>query len=263
MSDLTAAGFAWVFLSVVSTICIAIGFYLPYWLVGAISLNGKRNIVYFGAFRRCNYPVFDQILKHFRIENRCGRYATFADIPSIYWQIATVSIGFGCALSLVLSLLLIPSCCFKHILSRNSAILVGLLQVVAAIAVSSGCVIYPLGWDNREVRDACGSRSNPYVLGECQLGWAYACMLSGAALTLLCGVLSICSIKESNYYTRHDHIENHYDRDDYNTRCSNHFRSNSFIDSRTLIEHRNGRNSDSGSQKWQITLNSRHKAEPV
>ena len=87
-------------------------------------------------------------------------------------------------------------------------------------------------------------------------------MLSGAAMTLLCGLLSICSIKETISYTRQDRIES-YERGDYNTRCSSHRRSNSFIDSKTLIGHKNGRNSDNGSQKWQISLNSRHKAEPV
>uniref|UniRef100_A0A914EF79 Uncharacterized protein n=1 Tax=Acrobeloides nanus TaxID=290746 RepID=A0A914EF79_9BILA len=195
-TGLSVLGYWWVCLSILATSCVVVGFYIPHWIIGAINLNGRKNSVYFGSFRRCNYPIFDQTIKHFRMEFLCGRYSSFSDIPSIYWQIASISIGCGCVLAVVVVFMLIPSCCIKHIVSKNSSILFGLIQVVAAVGISSGCVIYPLGWDNPEIRDACGTYSGRYLLGECQLGWAYISMLTGSALLLVCGGLSICGGRE-------------------------------------------------------------------
>lgn len=61
----------------------------------------------------------------------CGIYSNFQDIPSIFWQFASVSIGIGCFLSLSLILILIPACCFKNIATKSSSVLIGLFQVVS------------------------------------------------------------------------------------------------------------------------------------
>uniref|UniRef100_A0A914Y2T7 Uncharacterized protein n=1 Tax=Panagrolaimus superbus TaxID=310955 RepID=A0A914Y2T7_9BILA len=176
--------------------------------------------------------LFEDELKQFRIEELCGRYSGFNDIPSIYWQVSTCLIAFGCLLTTTLTLILIPSCCFKHIVSKNSAIIIGLLQAVAAVCVSCGCLLYPLGWDNQEVRDACGPLSGRYFLGECQVGWAYICMLIGSALLLTCGALSICGGREP-------------DADPQFTSYRNRFRPTAIgqpptrysFDAETLIDH--------------------------
>lgn len=34
---------------------------MPHWVVGSISLNGRRHNANFGAFRRCNYPIYDEV----------------------------------------------------------------------------------------------------------------------------------------------------------------------------------------------------------
>lgn len=36
---------------------------------------------------------------------------------------------------------------------------------VSALLVSGGVALYPIGWDNREVRDCCGTSSHVYRLG--------------------------------------------------------------------------------------------------
>uniref|UniRef100_A0A7E4V2T6 Lipoma HMGIC fusion partner-like protein n=1 Tax=Panagrellus redivivus TaxID=6233 RepID=A0A7E4V2T6_PANRE len=192
-TGLSAVGYYWVMLSIAASACIIVGFYMPYWIVGGIDIGGDKHIVYFGSFRRCNYPVFDSKLSQFKIDERCARYATWDDIPSVYWQIATVTIAIGCVLTAILTLLMIPACCVKHVITKNSAILAGLMQAVAAIFVSAGCLVYPLGWENRQVKDACGELSGKYLLGNCQIGWALICMLVGAALLLTCGAMSVCA----------------------------------------------------------------------
>lgn len=35
--------------------------------------------------------------------------------------------------------------------------------------ISGGLVMYPIGWDNQEVRESCGKSANVYNLGEYRL----------------------------------------------------------------------------------------------
>lgn len=37
---------------------------------------------------------------------------------------------------------------------------------VTAVMICGGLVMYPIGWDNREVRESCGRSANVYNLGE-------------------------------------------------------------------------------------------------
>ncbi|KAE9553742.1 hypothetical protein FO519_003052 [Halicephalobus sp. NKZ332] len=241
-TGLSVVGYYWVILSFISSICVLVGFYMPYWISGYLDLNGKKEEVYFGSFRRCNYPTYDIETKQFRIENLCGRYATFSDIPSVYWQISTVSVALGGILALILTFILIPACCLKNIISKNTAIMVGLLQVVAAVLVAIGCVLYPLGWDNQEVLDACGSMSGRYILGECQIGWAYILMLAGSGLLITCGALSICGGRDPDPPLQYS---------TYRNRCqpegSGQAPSRYSFDAETLIDHNLRRHSAAAS----------------
>lgn len=37
---------------------------------------------------------------------------------------------------------------------------------VSAVLVILGAAVYPVGWDNREVRESCGNLSHIYRLGQ-------------------------------------------------------------------------------------------------
>lgn len=41
-----------------------------------------------------------------------------------------------------------------------------LLLFVTAAMICGGLIMYPIGWDNREVRESCGKGANVYNLGE-------------------------------------------------------------------------------------------------
>ncbi|CAG2106019.1 unnamed protein product [Medioppia subpectinata] len=79
---LTAAGIMWTSLSLAAAILNCTGYYVPYWLRGSYH---NAIDVSFGSFRRCNYPRLTDEGK-IEIINQCGRYRTFADIPSLPWQ---------------------------------------------------------------------------------------------------------------------------------------------------------------------------------
>ncbi|XP_070528275.1 LHFPL tetraspan subfamily member 6 protein isoform X1 [Cardiocondyla obscurior] len=156
----------WATLSTVASILACSGFYLPYWIQGR--LMGKAD-AYFSSFRRCNYPRIRTPNAPPEIVYECARYSSFWDIPSAWWQASTVTMGIGVAIAVIgaLTLLAAASSFLPHILKtpRHSRIL-GSLQLLAAAMICGGLVMYPIGWDNREVRESCGKGANVYNLGE-------------------------------------------------------------------------------------------------
>lgn len=73
----------WTATSLTASIIITSGFWLPYWIQGSYH---QVIDVSFGSFRRCNYPQLDENGR-IQIIPKCGRYKTFADIPSLSWKV--------------------------------------------------------------------------------------------------------------------------------------------------------------------------------
>ncbi|XP_067405817.1 LHFPL tetraspan subfamily member 1 protein [Emydura macquarii macquarii] len=182
-SSLTLAGALWAFLSFITAVASSASYFMPYWLLG--SQLGKP--VSFSTFRRCTYPARTEERKLVMVEE-CGKYASFGAIPSLSWQICTVVTGIGSALLLLVALAAVLGCCVEELISRMMGRFMGAAQFVGGLLISSGCALYPLGWNSPEIQQTCGNASNQFQLGTCRLGWAYYCMGGGAAAAML-----ICS----------------------------------------------------------------------
>uniref|UniRef100_A0A1I7WU21 Aa_trans domain-containing protein n=1 Tax=Heterorhabditis bacteriophora TaxID=37862 RepID=A0A1I7WU21_HETBA len=195
---LTWIGLIWALLSTIATALIVGGLLTPEWLIGTVRVNDHEMSAYFGAYKRCNYPVFDREANRVALVSDCGRYESFSAVPSHFWQLAIISaasgeellhlshffltfhyilltissilyfllLRIGSSLSLLLVLLLLPSICMSDIVTNSSALIVGFFQIIAAVLVSAALVLYPLGWDNPEVRDACGPKASRFNLGS-------------------------------------------------------------------------------------------------
>lgn len=188
-SSLTGAGMLWACLSLAAALLACTGFYIPFWIKGRLL---DRVDAYFGFFRRCNYPHVNAA-GEVRIVEECGRYSRFSDIPSPWWQATTVLCGVGAALSLMVAVTAVAACCINYVVHKGSARLAGTAQLIAALLTCAGIAVYPMGWDNREVRESCGPEAQAYRLGSCELSWS-AYLLAGAVLLLLlCFALSFCS----------------------------------------------------------------------
>ncbi|KAH3806090.1 hypothetical protein DPMN_134404, partial [Dreissena polymorpha] len=94
----------------------------------------------------------------------CGRYTTFADIPSVSWQIATLIIGLCCGLCFLVALTSVFGICVKGIVIATVARSAGILQMCSGLLMAAGVGIYPNGWDAPEVQQACGFTSKSYSL---------------------------------------------------------------------------------------------------
>ncbi|KAB0344830.1 hypothetical protein FD754_021756 [Muntiacus muntjak] len=159
-SSLTLVGTLWAFLSLVTAVASSASYFLPYWLFG--SQLGKP--VSFSTFRRCNYPVRGEGQSLIMVEE-CGRYASFSAIPSLAWQMCTVVTGAGCALLLLVALAAVLGCCMEELISRMMGRCMGAAQFVGGLLISSGCALYPLGWNSPEIMQTCGNVSNQFRLG--------------------------------------------------------------------------------------------------
>ncbi|XP_072160701.1 LHFPL tetraspan subfamily member 6 protein-like [Bemisia tabaci] len=192
-TSLSSVGVLWAFLSLAAAILCCSGFYLPFWVKGR--LLGQVD-AYFSSFRRCNYPkVTPQ--KAIEIVTECGRYAGFKDIPSGWWQVSTVLTGSGCALSVLVAVTAVSACCFAYVIHTTTAKMAGVLQLTAALLLTSGGAVYPLGWDNQQLRESCGNDSGVYKLGSCTLSWSVLLLASAILLLFLCFALSFCSARVS------------------------------------------------------------------
>ncbi|XP_017343744.1 LHFPL tetraspan subfamily member 6 protein isoform X1 [Ictalurus punctatus] len=196
-SSLTCVGIAWALISLLCAAASCVGFFMPYWLLG--SQMGKP--VSFGTFRRCSYPVRDEVHGGTVMMEHCGRYASFLSIPSLEWRICTVVTGTGCGLLLLVALTALMGCCVSDIISRTIGRAAGGIQFVGGLLIGSGCALYPLGWNSEEVKQTCSNTSDQFNLGSCELGWAFYCTSVGAAVTLLlCTWMSCFAGKKQKHY---------------------------------------------------------------
>ncbi|GMT31804.1 hypothetical protein PFISCL1PPCAC_23101, partial [Pristionchus fissidentatus] len=199
-SGLTFIGVLWMIMSSVATALLAGGIIIPEWLIGTVSANGKTVVAFFGAYKRCNYPIYDEDSSMIALVEECGRYSSFFVVPSLYWQVTILLVVSGTSLSLLLTFLIIPALCTQHVINASTAVVVGFFQIVAAICISAGLAVYPLGWDNPEVRDACGREADRYDLGSCRIGRAFLAMVAGVGLLVFSALLSICGGKNERSY---------------------------------------------------------------
>ncbi|XP_054167394.1 LHFPL tetraspan subfamily member 6 protein-like [Oppia nitens] len=188
---LTGAGIMWTSLSLAAAILNCAGYYVPHWIRGSYH---NAIDVSFGSFRRCNYP---RLTNDGRLEivSECGRYRTFADIPSLSWQITTILMGIGVSISLLVAFTVLASCCLSDVITKRSAKTIGVIQLIAAILMVSAAVIYPYGWTSPEIRDACGGLSDVYKLGTCELSWSSYMMFIGVVMLFICFILSFKASK--------------------------------------------------------------------
>ncbi|XP_044743703.1 LHFPL tetraspan subfamily member 6 protein-like [Chrysoperla carnea] len=188
-TSLTCVGIFWALLSFTAAISCFTGFYLPFWIKGRLL---DKVDAYFSTFRRCNYPKITT-LGEVQIIEECGRYSRFADIPSIWWQISTILVGIASALSLLVSITALAALCLTYVVHDGTARVGGAMQLLACLLLVCGLALYPLGWDNKEIKESCGDSATIYNIGTCEVSWSAYILTSSIVLLFLCFCLSFCA----------------------------------------------------------------------
>lgn len=203
MSGMSGIGVCWAFTSLIASLSVCIGFFMPYWLTGSMTLpsrqsTGSETPVHFGVFRRCNYPAIRND-GTWRMVLECGRYRTFSDIPSISWQIATLTLGVGCILTMLVALIAMFGVCVRGVVIPTVARTAGIIQLCSGILMGAGIGVYPNGLDSREVQQACHYTTKAYTLGDCSLSWCFYVTSAGVGVTLVCAALAFHAPKRKQY----------------------------------------------------------------
>ncbi|XP_042326650.1 LHFPL tetraspan subfamily member 3 protein isoform X2 [Sceloporus undulatus] len=174
-----AIGVLWAIFTICFAIVNVVCFFQPYWIGDGVETPQEG---YFGLFHFCTGS------SAFSRELTCqGSFTDFASLPSGAFQAASFFIG--------LSMLLVLACivCFVLFFFCNTATVYKIcawMQLSSAACLVLGCMIYPDGWDAKEVKRMCGDKTDKYTLGACSIRWAYILAIIGILDALILSFLA-------------------------------------------------------------------------
>lgn len=151
---------AWFVFCVCYTILNIVAFIQPFWFGDT---NESPGVGYFGVYEWCE-----------RVQGsdyRCeGDFLDFNTIKNDYFRASSFLIGLPI---LLFMLSIICMLLFLFLKARIVLRICGSLQLVAGVSIAVGCIIYPNGWDEDDVRRICGQEAKAYQMADCQIRWAY------------------------------------------------------------------------------------------
>lgn len=69
------------------------------------------------------------------------------------------------------------------------------------VCVFLGCLIYPVGWNDDNVKRICGSDANVFSLDQCSVRWAYILAIVGAFDVFILAILAfVLSARQAKLY---------------------------------------------------------------
>ncbi|KAL8563522.1 hypothetical protein ACOMHN_064347 [Nucella lapillus] len=167
MREYRAVAVLWGLLSVIWCILNLVAFVQPQWIGDTRESVGYGHM---GVFQYC-YP--DSNKKAYTCS---GQFTDFDTILNDPFRACTFFVGVSALLMLIVVAALLLFFCFK-----KTAVFIfsGILQVFSCIFMFLACVIYPAGWDHKEVLLICGADAGEYKLGQCNIRWAYILAILG------------------------------------------------------------------------------------
>lgn len=172
----------WGIFTVIYCILNIVVFIQPQWFgdTGESDLPG-----FFGLWRYC------ELLTDGSDYSCTGDFLDFGNIHNPSFQASSIFVGVAALL------FMISVVCFLLFFFLNTATVLkicGWFQIVGAVFVFLGCVIYPNGWDSNTVKNVCGLEADKYQIGTCGLRWAYILAIilifDAAILAILAFVLA-------------------------------------------------------------------------
>jgi hypothetical protein len=175
----TAVALMWGIFTCGFAVINVIVFIQPQW-IGYINQYSDKS-GYMGLYERCT-------LTSDGLDLHCtGMFNDFSSISNTAFRASTFFVGVSC--------LIIFICCILFALFlflRNHSIVYltcGIMQFVSATFMFLGCIIYPAGWSDSNVKDICGD-SDQYVISNCKVGWAYILAMVGIFDALFIAILA-------------------------------------------------------------------------
>ncbi|XP_038668368.1 LHFPL tetraspan subfamily member 3 protein isoform X3 [Scyliorhinus canicula] len=193
MRNSRAIGVLWAIFTICFAIINVVVFIQPYWIGDGVDTPYAG---YFGLFHYCigtGLSSRDLICQ--------GTFSDFSSIPSGGFKAA--------AFFVLLSMVLILGCitCFALFFFCNTATVYKIcawMQLLAAVCLVLGCMIFPDGWDSEAVRRMCGNKTGKYTLGNCSVRWTYILAIIGILDALILSFLAFVLGNRQNELLQED-----------------------------------------------------------
>lgn len=181
--------YIWILLSILIAVTCSFCFLQPEWIIH------PNYIDTFGIYAFC-------VSKNEvgELERTCGFYGGrfgFGNIPCTIWQAACLLYGGGALFTCFGALCSLSTMCIRVGWDKTLLLTTRYLQISAVFLMTSGLLIYPLGFDSGYFRSYCGATADVYHTGVCHLGWTFVLAVVGAAISIFCPILSYYSAEES------------------------------------------------------------------
>ncbi|CAH0716918.1 unnamed protein product, partial [Brenthis ino] len=92
----------------------------------------------------------------------------------------------------------VMACCVQSVFKKSVISLAGATQALGGLFGVLGLLLYPWGWGAPRVKRMCGDYSEPYLPGECSIGWALFVTATGVAQVFIASALSKPADKAAN-----------------------------------------------------------------
>lgn len=178
MRNSHAIGVLWAIFTILLAIINVVVFIEPFWI------GDSMNTPYAGHFGLFHYCVGGSGSPS-TLELTCQ--GTFSDPSSGAFRAAS----FFVLLAMVLTLSCIA--CFALFFFCNTSTVYktcAWMQLLCAVSLVLGCMIFPDGWDAEVIRDMCGEDTGKYSLGNCSVRWAYILAIIGILDSLILSFLA-------------------------------------------------------------------------
>jgi len=217
----------WAVMTIVGTLMILVALFTNRWLHGRESITGGNVLDSFnniannvkgiikdeqspmsildknlGLFLDCKEIAGQQVFAGECIPDLAKLFSEqgiFSDNDEDYphaWKGGIACFTVGLAIMVVTVLLSLCTPCCRSCVCCTVFTLCGSFQMFAALLFSLGLLSFPAGWGSDRVAEACG-KSEPFVLGHCQIGGAFWMALAGTLCTYLASLLAVCAYQST------------------------------------------------------------------
>lgn len=180
--------YIWILLSILVSVTCSFCFLQPEWIVHPRVLNA------FGIYAFCVDNKGST-----ELSRTCGFYGGsygFGNIPCTIWQAACLLYGGGALFTCFGALCSLATMCVRKGWDKTLVLATRYLQISSVFLMTSGLLVYPIGFDSNYFRLYCGVGAEVFDTGVCHIGWTYVLAIVGAAVSIFCPVLSYFSTEE-------------------------------------------------------------------
>ncbi|XP_052749514.1 LHFPL tetraspan subfamily member 2a protein [Galleria mellonella] len=196
----TGRSLSWLLISLVAFMLILTGIMTPKWLMGQPVVINENNIT---GFYVPSVGIYNRCIRMANEYSDCGSFSFYglATEDIVYpkpWKAAMFFLSLCAAIQFATVLAGVLACCVQSVFKKSVISLAGATQALGGLFGVLGILLYPWGWGAVRVKRLCGKYSEPYMPGECSIGWALFVTATGVALIFLGSALSKPADKAAN-----------------------------------------------------------------